>query len=195
MAPTSCGAVPLCPSLLEPTSSTDGDIVVALDFETADRWSDSACALGLTKLKDGAVVDSLYKVIRPPRSRVCFTEIHGFTWDMLKDEPCFAELWPQFSAFMADARLLVAHNASFDRRVLYGCCEKFRLTPPSAPFVCTVKGARRGLNLPHNRLNDVCAHLGIELEHHNAASDAHAAALIYLHLRSIGLSDADMMLK
>lgn len=96
---------------------------------------------------------------------------------------------------MADARLLVAHNASFDRRVLLGCCEKFDLAPPSLPFVCTVKGARRGLNLPHNKLNDVCAHLGIELNHHNAASDARAAALIYRHLRSIGLSDADMMLK
>ena len=195
MARGSCGAAQPAPSLWEMPSGAGRDIVVALDFETADRWPDSACALGLTKLKDGDVVDSLYRVIRPPRSRVYFTEIHGFTWEMLKGEPGFAELWPQFSAFMADARLLVAHNASFDRRVLYGCCEAFGIKPPEQPFVCTVKGARRGLNLPHNRLNDVCAHLGIELEHHNAASDARAAALIYRHLRVIGLSDADMMLK
>jgi DNA polymerase-3 subunit epsilon len=58
-----------------------------------------------------------------------------------------------------------------------------------------VKGSRRGLNLPHNKLNDVCQHLGIELDHHHAMSDARAAARIYLHLRSLGMSDADMMLK
>lgn len=178
-----------------PCPALKADIVVALDFETADRYPDSACALGLTKLENGVIVDSLYSLIRPPRSRVYFTEIHGLTWNMLKDSPTFAELWPQFSAFMADARLLIAHNASFDRRVLLGCCEKFGLTPPQKPFVCTVKGARRGLDLPHNKLNDVCAHLGIELDHHNAASDARAAALIYRHLRSIGLRDSDMELK
>lgn len=169
--------------------------VVALDFETADRWADSACALGLTRIENGVVVGSLYRLIRPPRSRVFFTEIHGLTWDMLKGEPCFAELWPEFSSFMEGADLLVAHNASFDRRVLYGCCEACGQTPPSVPFACTVKGSRRGLRLPHNRLNDVCEHLGIALDHHNAASDALAAARIYLHLRSIGLCDADMMMK
>ena len=169
--------------------------VIALDFETADRWADSACALGLTRIENGVVVGSLYRLIRPPRRHVCFTEIHGLTWDMLKDEPCFADLWPEFSSFMKGADLFVAHNASFDRRVLYGCCEACGQTPPSLPFVCTVKGSRRGLKLPHNKLNDVCEHLGIELDHHNAASDAHAAAMIYLHLRSIGLRDEDMILK
>ena len=170
-------------------------VVVALDFETSDRWADSACALGLTRIENGVITGELYRLIRPPRSRVFYTEIHGLTWDMLKGEPTFAELWPEFAGFMQGARMLVAHNASFDRRILCGSCEAYGLTPPSLPFACTVKGSRRGLSLPHNRLNDVCEHLGIELDHHNAASDARAAAKIYLHLRSIGLSDADMMLK
>ena len=169
--------------------------VVALDFETSDRWPDSACALGLVKVENGVIVDELYRLIRPPSSRVYFTEIHGLTWDMLKNEPTFDALWPEFSAFMQGAELLVAHNASFDRRVLCGTCERYGLTPPLLPFACTVKGSRRGLKLPHNRLCDVCEHLGIELNHHHAMSDARAAARIYLHLRSIGLSDADMMLK
>ena len=168
--------------------------VVALDFETSDRYADSACALGMTKIEDG-VLSHWYSLIRPPRSRVYFTEIHGLTWEMLKDQPAFAELWPEISAFLSGATLLVAHNASFDRRVLYGCCAAFGLEAPATPFACTVKGSRRGLHLPHNRLNDVCAHLGIALDHHNAASDAEAAARIYLHLRGLGLSDADMMLK
>lgn len=169
--------------------------VIALDFETSDRWADSACALGLTKIENGVITDELYHLIRPPRSYVCFTEIHGLTWDMLKDAPTFDKLWPEFSRFMQGAELFVAHNASFDRRILNGTCAAYDLEVPAVPFVCTVKGARRGLNLPHNKLNDVCQHLGIELNHHHAMSDARAAAKIYLHLRSIGMSDADMMLK
>lgn len=170
-------------------------VVVALDFETSDKYADSACALGMVRMVDGRVADTWYRLIRPPRSRVYFTEIHGLTWDMLKGEKSFAELWPDISAFLSGAELLVAHNASFDRRVLLGCCRSFGLTAPLLPFVCTVKGSRRRLRLPHHRLNDVCAYLGLELDHHNAASDALAAANIYLHLRSLGMSDEEMLLK
>ena len=169
--------------------------VVALDFETADKYADSACALGMSRIEGGHVTANWYRLIRPPRSRVYFTEIHGLTWDMLKDQPCFAELWPEISLFLEGAELLVAHNATFDRRVLLGCCRACGLEPPHLPFVCTVKGSRRGLHLPHHRLNDVCAYLGLPLNHHNAASDAMAAANIYLHLRALGMTDEEMMLK
>ena len=169
--------------------------VVALDFETSDKYADSACALGMSRVENGRVVDSWYSLIRPPRSTVCFNEIHGLTWDMLKNQRSFAELWPEISSFLQGARLLVAHNASFDRRVLFGCCRAFGLEAPNLPFACTVKGSRKGLHLPHHRLNDVCAYLGLELDHHNAASDALAAAGIYLHLRSIGITDEEMLLK
>ncbi len=169
--------------------------VVALDFETSDKYADSACALGMSRMEDGRVVDNWYSLIRPPRSTVYFTEIHGLTWDMLKDQPTFAELWPQIASFLRGAELFVAHNASFDRRVLLGCCRAFGIEAPDIPFACTVKGSRRGLRLPHHRLNDVCAYLGLELDHHNAASDAQAAAGIYLHLRSLGMTDEEMLLK
>ena len=169
--------------------------VVALDFETADKYADSACALGMSRVEDGKVTASWYRLIRPPRPRVYFTEIHGLTWEMLKDQPTFAELWPDIHGFLAGAGLLVAHNASFDRRVLLGCCRAFGLEAPSLPFACTVKGSRLKLHLPHHRLNDVCEYLGLELDHHNAASDALAAAKIYLYLRSRGMTDDEMMLK
>ena len=170
-------------------------VAVALDFETADKYADSACALGMSRIEDGRVTANWYSLIRPPRSRVYFTEIHGLTWETLKDQPRFADLWPEISSFLRGAELLIAHNATFDRRVLLGCCRSFGLEAPDLPFVCTVKGARRGLHLPHHRLNDVCSYLGLTLDHHNAASDALAAANIYLHLRSLGLTDEEMMLK
>ena len=49
--------------------------VIALDFETSDRWPDSACALGLVRIEDGVITGEHYRLIRPPRSRVHYTEI------------------------------------------------------------------------------------------------------------------------
>jgi DNA polymerase-3 subunit epsilon len=170
----------------------DGCIAVALDFETADQGADSACALGMVRIRGTAVEASWYSLIRPPRRRFRFTAIHGITWAMVKDCPSFAEIWPECEAFLAGARYLVAHNAAFDRHILFGCCESAGVTPPAVPFLCTVKGARRGLKLPRNRLSDVCRHLDIDLEHHNAASDAMAAARIYLHLSANGIAPAAM---
>lgn len=159
---------------------------VALDFETADYKADSACAVGLVRIDGAQVGETLYRLIRPPRSRVFFTHIHGLTWAMLRDEPTFAEVWPEMAAFMEGAQGLIAHNATFDSRVLAASCVANGFAPPELPFYCTLKGARRGLGLARNGLNDVCGHLGFELEHHNAASDALAAAKIFVHLTQTG---------
>ena len=41
------------------------------------------------------------------------TEVHGMTWDDLKDKPRFAEKVEELLEFIADSPL-VAHNAGFD---------------------------------------------------------------------------------
>lgn len=178
-----------------PNNSDLAGFVVALDFETSDNGPDAACALGMARIWGGAIEDTFYTLIRPPRNRVYYTHIHGLTWNMLRTAPTFAQIWPQIDGFIAGADYLVAHNAAFDSAVLRGCCLANGINPPDQPFLCTVRGARKGLNLPHNRLNNVCDHLGITLQHHNAESDAIAAARIFLHLREKGLPLADMMPK
>lgn len=65
---------------------------------------------------------------------------------------------------------------------------------PEAPFLCTLKGSRRSLPLPSKKLNLVCEYFGIALNHHNAASDAQACAEVYLRLRGLGVTDAQMRL-
>lgn len=169
--------------------------VVGIDFETAGYAGYSACAVGLARLENGVVTDTLYSLLRPPSSRVMFTEVHGLTWSMLKDQPTFAEFWPQMEAFLGSAEGLVAHNASFDRGVLRACCEKFACPQPELPFLCTLKGARKALQLRQNRLSDVCAHFGIDLTHHHAGSDAQATARIYAELCRMGLENTTMRLK
>jgi DNA polymerase-3 subunit epsilon len=156
---------------------------VAIDFETADYYRDSACAVGLVRVERGRIVERSHYLIRPPRRRFVFTYLHGITWEMVADQPTFGELWPDLTAGLEKAAFLSAHNAAFDRSVLLACCAAYGLKPPSLPFLCTVDLARQTWDLFPTKLPDVCSHLNIPLEHHNPASDAEACALIVLAAR------------
>jgi len=158
----------------------------AIDFETANYSPDSACAVGLVVVKGHRIVRREHHLIRPPDRWFAFTHIHGLTWDDVQDAPTFAELWPTLQEDIADADFLAAHNAAFDRSVLDSCCRTHRLPPPSHPFVCTVKLARKVWNVYPTKLPDVCRHLKIPLVHHQADSDAEACARIVIAARKAG---------
>ncbi len=158
---------------------------VAVDFETADTLPDSACAIGLVRMEGGQIVARATRLIRPPRPRVQFTEIHGITWAMVRSEPTFAEVWQQVGSIIDGVECLVAHNAAFDRRVLHACLDAAGLERPAQAFRCTVQIARKAWSLPSNRLDAVARHLGIRLQHHEAGSDAEAAARIYVAAHAV----------
>lgn len=155
---------------------------VAIDFETADSYRDSACAVGLTKVCGGEIVDTLYGLIRPPRSKFSpfCVGVHGIRWSDVKDCPPFRDFWVEHAQFLEGVDFLAAHNASFDRSVLGACCKMAGLPAPTLPFVCTVDLARSQWNLRPTKLPDVCRYLNLDLNHHHAASDAEACARIVM---------------
>lgn len=116
-----------------------------------------------------------------------FTYIHGITWSHVADQPSFGEHWPKLASLVRDADFLVAHNAPFDKSVLNACCMRAGIQVPAIPFRCTVRLARDTWNIYPTRLPNVCEHLGIELQHHNALSDAEACARIVLEARRAGV--------
>ncbi|HLW67500.1 MAG TPA: 3'-5' exonuclease [Gemmataceae bacterium] len=164
---------------IKPLNIPDGPFV-AIDFETADRGSDSACAIGMARVEGSEIVARKVMLLRPPRQYFTFTYIHGITWSDVKDSPTFAEAWPELRRFMEGAHFLAAHNAMFDRRVLECCCLQASLDVPQTPFLCTLHLSRKTWRLRSNKLNDVCAHLGVALRHHDAGSDADACAQIVI---------------
>lgn len=155
---------------------------VALDFETADARRDSACAVGMVKVRDGEVADVVYRLIRPPRSRFSpfCVNVHGLHWRDVKDSPTFREFWIEHAEFLEGVDFLAAHNARFDSSVLASCCTMAGLPVPRLPFVCTVDLARQQWNLRPTKLPDVCRFLGLDLHHHHAQSDAEACARIVM---------------
>jgi DNA polymerase-3 subunit epsilon len=168
--------------------------IVALDFETADYGADSACALGIVSIEDGEIARAQVRLIRPPRRQFVFTYIHGITWDDVKDEAEFGEVWDGFAEHWRDADYLVAHNAPFDRKVLYTCCAKAGRPKPLAPFACTVRIARTHWKFRPANLAYVSEQLGIALDHHEAGSDALACASIAARALNEGFSITSAML-
>jgi DNA polymerase III subunit epsilon len=159
----------------------EGDLnFVAIDFETANYERDSACAVGFVKVVDNEIVDKVVHLIRPPTRDFVFTHIHGLTWSDVAESANFGELWPNIELLFEGAEFLVAHNASFDKGVLNACCASYGIPTPSLPFQCSVQIARRTWNIYPTKLPDVCRRLGIDLNHHEALSDAMACAQIVL---------------
>ena len=164
------------------TKKTPGrqPVFAAIDFETADAGSDSACAVGVVRVQGGRVASRFQSFIRPPRSHFIYTFIHGITWGQVCLEPSFAQLWPRIEEAIGDAEFIAAHNASFDRKVMETCCRTAGISAPAHPYVCTVKLARQTWSIFPTQLPTVCGKLGIALDHHKAISDAEACARIVL---------------
>jgi DNA polymerase-3 subunit epsilon len=171
---------------------------VAIDFETADQGRDSACSVGLVRVENGAVVQKVVQLIRPPRldegdlfspppAEFMFTYIHGIKPAQVLDAPTFAQAWPKLSPLLKGADFMAAHNAPFDSGVLEACCASAGLPKPPHRFVCTVRVARSTWNIYPTKLSNVCQHLKIDLNHHEALSDAHACAQIVIAAQKKGV--------
>jgi DNA polymerase III subunit epsilon len=160
--------------------------IVAIDFETADYEADSACALGIVSIENGKVAGQAHQLIRPPRKQFVFSYIHGISWNDVKGQKTFGDVWDGFRDFWNGADYFVAHNASFDRKVLATCCQVASRELPESPFICTVRVARSHWNFRPANLPSVCTQLGIKLKHHDAASDAMACASILVRAMAEG---------
>ena len=160
---------------------------VAVDFETADHGQDSACAVGLVRASGTTIVRRKYFLICPPRRSFVFTPVHGITWEQVRRQPTFDVLWPEISEMMLGVNFMASHNASFDQRILEGCCRMAKVQPPEIPSVCTMKLARRVWDIRPASLSNVARYLGLPINHHHALSDAEACAEIVLAARRSGV--------
>jgi len=155
----------------------------AIDFETANNHADSACSIGIVQVEQGVLTHKQVHLIKPPYTgeQWLFTYIHGLTYSDVAKALTFGELWPQIEHFFKDIDFVVAHNASFDLKVLRACCQRYDILLPHFEHRCTVQVARNKLKIRPANLANVCRELNITLNHHEALSDASACAQIMMH--------------
>src|SRR2546428_13534 len=94
---------------------------VTLDFETTDN-DVATCGvveIGAARVVQGEIVDRFHSLIQPYRPiSPQASAIHGYTDRDVQDARSFAEVWPEFRAFVG-GDILIAHNGQrFDVPVL-----------------------------------------------------------------------------
>ncbi|HIW98680.1 MAG TPA: 3'-5' exoribonuclease [Candidatus Nesterenkonia stercoripullorum] len=154
----------------------------AVDFETANGFRGSPCAVGLVRVRGGVEVDSFYAEMRPPEGFDRFdprhVEIHGIAAEQVRLAPRFADLFPRIRRFIGED-MMVAHNASFDVEVFESALEVSGLDSPGLRCLCSVKLSRNHYELASHALPASSACAGYSLtRHHYALDDARAAAAI-----------------
>jgi DNA polymerase-3 subunit epsilon len=157
----------------------------AIDFETANSSSASACSVGLVKVRGGVVVDTASWFIQPPLGHDVFNEwntrIHGIIAADVTAALTWNEQLPALRDF-ADGDHLVAHNAGFDMGVISAASAATGVPAPSFRYLCSLQIARKTYHLDSYKLPVAAMAAGFEdFEHHNALADAQACAAIIVH--------------
>jgi DNA polymerase-3 subunit epsilon len=169
--------------LSQPLASAE---FVAVDVETNGRAGDlceltevGAVLVGGAELHDR--FSSLVRVERPlSRGIQRFT---GITQAMVDGAPELRRVLERLAPLL-EGRPLVAHSASFDRRVLEQAFEREGLDWPAPPVLCTVRLARRFAPLASQlKLAALAGTLGIDVAgSHRALVDAETCARVFCAL-------------
>ena len=79
--------------------------IVALDFETANSHSASACSLGIAIYEDGEILDNFEWYFKPFHryNFFTFTDIHGITKEDVENEEEFCFYYERLSEILNDS--------------------------------------------------------------------------------------------
>ena len=157
---------------------------VTFDLETTD--SDVATCgvveLGAARVIKGEIVDRFHTLVQPyqpiaPRA----SAIHGYTDSDVRDARSFAQVWPEFRAFVGDD-VLIAHNGQhFDIPVLRRLAAG-RDGVGGLVFYDTLPLAR-SLSRDSAKLEDLALRFGIDAGRaHHALDDAVTLARVFREL-------------
>lgn len=160
-----------------------------IDFETtglSPYRHDRVIEVAIVRMAAGGrLTEEFVSLVNPGRD-LGPTRIHGITAKDILDAPSFAEIVGDILDKLANA-VVVAHNVHFDKVFLVAECERAGHSLPEFPTLCTMRlssilsDSAAGRALP-----DCCKHFGVELDqHHAAASDARACALLLAKCLSV----------
>ena len=160
---------------------------IVFDVETPNRYNNRMSAIGISVVEDKQIVKQHFSLVNPEQPFDWFNiRLTGISEGSVAGAPTFPQLWRQIEPVMSSG-LLVAHNASFDMRVLRKCLNDYGIAwKPRVQGLCTVLMGRSLKPGISHRLNDMCEYYGICLDHHQADSDSRACAEILLRYMQAG---------
>ena len=162
------------------------DSFIAIDYETANGDYLSACALGVTFVEKGNVLETIQTFIKPPAEFSSFDPfnmmIHKIGPGQVKDAPSFEIVWEAIAKFHSKNNVpFVCHYSGFDIRVTEALLKYYEITFTEISFYDTFSMAKKiWPQFSNHKLDTLANEFKIKLNHHNAGSDAEACALIAL---------------
>lgn len=153
---------------------------VAIDVETANSDLASICQLGAAVFEYGAPIETFSQLINP---RLPFdpinVRIHGISERMVAEAPGFTEGFDSLMQ-MIDGGIVASHTL-FDRSAISKACARDDIVLPELVWLDTARLARRiwpKFSKSGYGLKNLAREFEIELNHHDAQSDAVAAGYI-----------------
>jgi len=161
---------------------------VVLDLETTggSPANDRITEVGAVKIRGGEVLGTFQTLVNPEMSiPPMVSALTGITDPMVADEEPIEVVLPCLLEFLGGA-VLVAHNASFDRRFVQANLERHGYQRLTNRVVCTARLARKLLprdEVPNVRLATLAAYLGSTVAPcHRALTDARATVDVFHRL-------------
>src|SRR6266571_2014953 len=160
---------------------------VTFDLETTDKDVEvcEVVEIGAVRVVGGDIVDRFHRLVQPYRPITPgATKVHGYTDADVRDARSFAEVWPEFRAFIGDD-VLIAHNGQhFDIPVLRRLADG-RDGVDSLVFYDTLPLVR-SLSRDSAKLEDLALRFGIDAGRaHHALDDAVTLARVYRELERL----------
>ncbi len=157
---------------------------VVFDLESTGlnpSGGDTLLSIGAIRLRDTMPVERFTTLVDPGRPIPPESiRYHGITDEAVRGAPGAPAAIAAFLDFAA-GDVLVAHNAAFDRTLLF--MEEFRGAPTvSNPFLCSLALSRwLDPEEPDHSLDGLCGRAGIVIEgRHEALGDAEATAALWV---------------
>jgi DNA polymerase-3 subunit epsilon len=147
-----------------------------IDFEGTHRDNKSrATEVGVVATDfEFALHDYFETVVKPPVVASLSSLGHSrLSYDQLESAPTFAQVWPSLHEFVS-GKVLIAHNAIYDKGVLERELKDIGLDGSNIPFLCTLEWSRKILKhkLSSFSLEAVCGYFDLStLNAHEAIGD------------------------
>jgi DNA polymerase-3 subunit epsilon len=158
---------------------------VVLDLETTggSPANDRITEVGAVKIRGGEVLGTFHTLVNPEVSiPPLISALTGITDGMVAEAEPIEVVLPCLLEFIGRA-VLVAHNASFDRRFVQANLERHGYQRLANRVVCTARLARKLLprdEVPNVRLATLAAYLGATVAPcHRALTDARATVDVF----------------
>jgi DNA polymerase-3 subunit epsilon len=155
---------------------------VSFDVETTGlNKNDRIVEIGFVAFSNGKVLEEWSTLLNPLRD-IGKSNIHGITPTMVSAAPLFEEVINDIFR-MINGRVLVAHNLSFDARMLIQEFNRANTQGAIGKGFCTMIASRRLLAGSGDSLAATCSELGVEtVKAHSALGDARMTMQIFQNL-------------